>query len=115
MDLLAKHLRRRAEELGISHADAARRSGLSERRYSHYVTGIREPDLATLVRISRALQTSPNHLLGVDEQPKPTGRARALDRILSALQALSDPEFELLLTQIEAVANKRTKARKKKS
>ena len=64
MDALARALRTRAQELGLSHAAIARRIGVSERRYAHYVTGRNEPDLATLVRIAKALQTSPNELLG---------------------------------------------------
>ena len=64
MDIFANRLRERAAQLGISNAEAARRSGLDERRYAHYVTGRREPDLETLVRIARALGTSPSWLLG---------------------------------------------------
>ncbi|WP_312890263.1 helix-turn-helix domain-containing protein [Rhizobium laguerreae] len=45
MDILSKRLRERAEQLGISNAEAARRVGLDERRYAHYVAGRREPDL----------------------------------------------------------------------
>lgn len=53
-------------DLGLSDAEVARRAGLSARRYGNYVQGLREPDLATLVRISRALQTTPDALLGVE-------------------------------------------------
>src|SRR5690606_11426561 len=38
MDIFANRLRERAAQLGISNAEAARRSGLDERRYAHYVT-----------------------------------------------------------------------------
>lgn len=103
MELFAKRLRERAEELGIAHAEAARRSGLSERRYSHYVAGIREPDLATLVRISQALQTTPDALLGVGDKAKATPRSLLVDRINSALQNVSDDHLEVIALQTEAL------------
>ncbi len=63
MDIFAKRLRERAKQLGISNAEAARRIGLDERRYAHYASGRREPDLATLVNIAEILGTNPNWLL----------------------------------------------------
>lgn len=112
MDLFASRLRERAAELGIAHAEAARRAGLSERRYSHYVSGIREPDLATLVRIAEALQTTPDVLLGVAD-PKPASpRSRLMDRLNSAAQALVDEDLELVIVQTEALAGrKRSRSR----
>ena len=52
MDVFATKLRERAAQLGISNAEVARRAGLSERRYGHYVSGVREPDLRTLLTIA---------------------------------------------------------------
>lgn len=63
MDLFGKNLRRRARELSLSDAEVARRAGINERRYGFYVTGDREPDLATLARIASVLQTSVDDLL----------------------------------------------------
>jgi transcriptional regulator with XRE-family HTH domain len=114
MELFANSLRERAAELGISHAEAARRSGLSERRYSHYVSGIREPDLATLVRIATALQTTPNHLLGVGNKRQPSSRSLLVDRLNSAAQALSDHDLEVVVLQTEALTNRRSKKQQSK-
>ena len=61
----ASNLRRRAEELGISSAEVARRVGLSERSYANYVSGKRENDLAILVKITEILNSSPNLLIVV--------------------------------------------------
>lgn len=105
MELFAKRLRERAVELGISHAEVARRSGLSERRYAHYVRGIREPDLALLLRIADTLQTTPNDLLGVGDKRKPTARSLLLDRTASAAQVLSDHDLEIVAVQTEALAS----------
>ncbi len=104
MDTLAHSLRRRAEELGLSHAEIARRVGVSERRYGHYVSGRNEPDLATLLRIATVLQTSPNHLLGFEAEPEPTPRHLHLSRLLAAAYVMDDKELEITVIQAEAVA-----------
>lgn len=106
MDVFASRLRERAAELEISISEAARRCGLSERRFSNYSAGNREPDLATLVRIAAALQTTPNHLLEaaplVDDD-----RRLILDRLRSAGAALSSEDVSLLIVQAEAIAQYR--------
>lgn len=107
MDVFATKLRERAAQLGISNAEVARRAGLSERRYGHYVSGVREPDLRTLVTIAETLGTTPDALLGVAD-PKPSSQRQDLqDRILSALTALSDDDLQTLAIQIEALATAR--------
>jgi hypothetical protein len=47
----------------------ARRPGLSEPRYGYYVTGEREANLATLVRICEVLAATPNDLLLPEGKP----------------------------------------------
>ena len=107
MDTLAKSLRKRAEELGLSHAEIARRVGLSERRYAHYVAGRNEPDLATLVRIATILESTPNELLGFGNEMRRTGRDRLTDRLNVAAKSMDDRELEITVIQAEAVATKR--------
>jgi transcriptional regulator with XRE-family HTH domain len=104
MDSFAAKLRKRAEELQISNAEAAHRVGLSERRYAHYVTGAREPDLATLVKIARVLETTPNDLLSFGPEPKRSKRTLLRDRLLAATNALDDRALEIAVVQAEAVA-----------
>jgi transcriptional regulator with XRE-family HTH domain len=109
MELFATNLRKRAEELGISSAEVARRAGLSERRYGNYVSGRREPDLATLVRIATVLATTPNDLLTQqkDETEKsPEQFARA--RIAAASTVLRNDDLERVAIMIEALAAERT-------
>jgi transcriptional regulator with XRE-family HTH domain len=103
--MLGVRLRKRAEELGISNSEAARRSGLSEGRYGHYVRDKREPDLATLVRIAEALETTPSALLGFGAGKRERTQRTALKtRLTTAASAMSDRELELLVVQAEAVA-----------
>jgi transcriptional regulator with XRE-family HTH domain len=104
MDALARALRARAQELGLSHAAIARRIGMSERRYAHYVNGRNEPDLATLVRIAKALQTSPNELLGFAVETKRSKRTLLRDRLSAAAGAMDDRQLEMTVVQAEAVA-----------
>jgi transcriptional regulator with XRE-family HTH domain len=107
MEKFASNLRKRAEELGISNAEAARRSGLSERRYGNYVTGRREPDLATLVRIAKTLETTPNDLLGLGDESVPSHRKLLKDRLKSAANAMDDNQLEMAVIQAEALVSKR--------
>lgn len=104
MDILAARLKERAKQLGISNAEAGRRSGLDERRYAHYAAGRREPDLATLVKIASSLGTSPNWLLGVaPDGSRSSARSSLLDRLTKASTQMSERELRLVVTQVEAI------------
>ncbi|MCB5202613.1 helix-turn-helix transcriptional regulator [Neorhizobium sp. T786] len=109
MEPFATNLRRRAEQLGITHAEVARRSGLTERRYGNYVSGLREPDLQTLVRIASTLDVTIDELVGAGLAGR-AGTTEELfqERISAALKALSSNELRTLLTMIEALAATRT-------
>lgn len=106
MELFAFNLRKRAEELGISHAEVARRAGLSETRYGNYVSGRREPDLATLVRIAAVLGTTPNELLASD-LTLATPDELVRQRTISALTALRTDDLERVAIMVEALASAR--------
>ena len=107
MDGLGENLRKRADELGISNAEAARRAGLAERRYGNYVTGRNEPDLATLVRIAQVLKTSPNELLNFDGVTKTSSKGEILrDRIAAAVDVLGNTDRESIATFAEALVKK---------
>jgi transcriptional regulator with XRE-family HTH domain len=106
MDLFAANLRKRAEVLGISNAEVARRAKLSERRYGNYVSGRREPDLTTLVRIAAVLGTTPNDLLSSGARSPKAGEL-VRQRALAAIAALNADDLERVATMIEALASKR--------
>ena len=109
MEQLATNLRRRAEQLGISNAEVARRASLSDRRYGNYVNGSREPDLSTLVRISKVLGTSLDELVGANLPVRFDTRGEASqERIGAALQALHDEDLARLAIMIEALASARS-------
>jgi len=105
MDILAKRLKERSAQLGISNAEAARRIGLDERRFAHYAAGRREPDLATLLRIAEALGTTPNWLLAIEANSQTDKKmAELLDRFTNAASAMSLSELRMFVIQAEAIA-----------
>ena len=112
MQVFAQRIRERARELGLSDAEVARRSGLSERRYGYYATGEREPNLATLIRICEVLAASPNDLLLPEGKPPPqSGRDRLLARIIAATENLMPVDLELAACQLECLMAHRSGAR----
>jgi transcriptional regulator with XRE-family HTH domain len=103
MDLFAKRLRERARQLDLSDAEVARRAGLAERRYGHYVRGMREPDYATLVRICGVLDVTPNDLLLPDRPSRQSPHDRWLSRLIAAGRQLGLDDLRLAVRQIEAL------------
>lgn len=55
------------EARGGSQIELARKCGLSAARFNNYVQGTRTPDLDTLMRMAKALGSTPSHLLGFNE------------------------------------------------
>jgi len=120
---LGKRLRERARQLNLSDAEVARRAGLNERRYGHYVTGMREPNLETLVRICAVLEITPNEVLGFgatefSETREGTAEEReqaALRiRLLAASNTLDVDNLKLALKQIQVLLeHQREQSRKK--
>lgn len=106
MEPFATNLRLRAEQLGISNAEVARRAGLSDRRYGNYVSGRREPDLSTLVRIASVLAITVDELVGsTSNDGVRTSEEVFQERIASALQALRADDLQRLAVMIEALAS----------
>lgn len=104
MQIFTERLRQRAVDLGISNAQAARRVGILERRYANYITGEREPDLDMVAKIARALETTPDYLLGFGETHDEGKRAQLMARVNSAARMLPDNELELVAVQLDALA-----------
>ena len=108
MQAFQTRLRQRAKSLGLSDAEVARRAGLSERRYGHYVAGEREPNLATLVRISEVLALTPNDLLLPEPLTAPENERGGLEaRFQSAINSLERDDLELALRQVECLISHR--------
>ena len=102
MDIFANRLRARARQLGISNAEAARRAGLEERRYGHYIVGRCEPDLATFKKIAAVLATTPNWLLDAPE-PFDTDSEKSVlfERLRNAAGQMTKEQLALCVIQAE--------------
>ncbi|KQZ18196.1 hypothetical protein ASD50_22105 [Mesorhizobium sp. Root552] len=96
MQQFGNNLRRRARELDFTDAEVARRVGISERRYGFYVTGDREPDLATLLRIADILQADADRLLRPWEEAEPSKTDKLRAQIQSSAAALPGDRLQLL-------------------
>ena len=104
MEPFVKEVRRRAAALGITQSEIARRSGVSIRAFSHYLSERSEPNLATLVRIAEVLACTPNDLLGIGEATSPNNQDEQLrQRIGARCRQLDGPALRLALVLIEAV------------
>lgn len=106
MEQVGPRLRARALELQLSDAEVARRAGLMPTRYGHYVSGYREPDLATLVRICRVLGLRPDELLGYEE-PAATaadGLGERRSRLAAFAAVMDEASLDLALAVMQALA-----------
>lgn len=67
---ITDRIKSRREELGISQAELARRSGLKPPGISQYESGLRNPSYEALIRLSSALGVSTDFLVsGVNQSP----------------------------------------------
>lgn len=109
MDVFAQRLKQQARNLGLSDAEVARRCGLNERRYGHYVSGSREPNLETLVRICEVLGVTPNDLLGFGaDDGEENARSQLIDRVMAGVNVLNQDDLAVAVSQIEALVRHRT-------
>lgn len=97
-------MRQRARELGLTDTEVARRLGLSQARYAHYVNDKREPDFRTFANICRILATSPDRLFGFDPWPVPGSEAAVLhERIQAAAQGMTETTLRIAATVMDAL------------
>ena len=105
MEQVGPRLRARALELQLTDAEVARRAGLTSTRYGHYVSGYREPDLATLVRVCRVLGLRPDDLLGYDS---PCGQSDELQerrrRVMAFVEVMDAETLDLAIPVMQALA-----------
>ena len=105
MDGIGSRLRARARALGLSDAEIARRLGFGPSRYTNYISDLREPDFATLLRICELLETTPNIILGIGEQALPSTSAEALrERIALAARTMDADTLSVAVEVMNALA-----------
>ncbi|MCW5684215.1 MAG: helix-turn-helix transcriptional regulator [Pseudolabrys sp.] len=108
-----ERLRLRLEALNMTNVELAKRSQISERSISHYLTGRSEPNLAGLVRIAKAAGTTPNELLGVGTEPEKSDKVTGLKkRLLAASDMVPVDQLEALVVQAEALSQMQTRPKR---
>ena len=101
---LGQRLRDRARELGLADATVAERLGLSQQRYFNYVSDQTEPDYETLLRICRALNTTPNTALGIDPSwSEPDEAAMLRARITAAAGTMALPTLRVTAAIVDTL------------
>jgi transcriptional regulator with XRE-family HTH domain len=108
MKLFTKRVRERAKSIGLPLAEVARRAGLSERRFGHYASGRSEPDLASLIRIAEALDTTPNQLLGIEDAVD-TADDVLRRQVSAAVRLLDDHGLRVTLATVTALIEGRAR------
>lgn len=109
MQIFSRELKHRMQELDLSHADVARLSGITERAFSHYVTGRSEPSLEALVRIAEILACTPNDLLGLTRPDAVTAADRLRKRISGLCLRMDEATLKLTADVVAAIASWRGK------
>ena len=105
MQGMGARLRARARELGLSDTEVARRLDISQPRYANYVNDINEPDLATLVRICRALGIAPDEALGFADAPRQTADDVLRARITVATVSMDSARLRIAAALMDTLAS----------
>lgn len=108
MERFAEEIKHRLGTLGLSQAELARRAGVTERAFNHYMSGRSEPSLATLVRVSDVLGCTPNDLLlgseGVASREK---SGKLLAQANALCQCMDERNLMLAIDILKCIANPR--------
>ncbi|PDP88700.1 DNA-binding protein [Glycomyces fuscus] len=77
---IGRRVARRREELGLTHEELAQRAGMAPGYVAYLETHPPALSRSALYRLSRALHTSPDHLLGADTDTPPGAASTAAPR-----------------------------------
>jgi transcriptional regulator with XRE-family HTH domain len=97
-------LRKIRERRGLTQAELGRMAGLSSAAISQLETGSRRPNFTTLVCLSRALETTPNALLGVVDE---VSGEPYLQQLLRKIERLSSEEVTAVEGFVDYLDSKR--------
>lgn len=83
----------------------AERLGLSQQRYHNYVSDQTEPDYETLLRICRALDTTPNAVLGTEPPRAEPDEAEVLRaRIVATANTMAAATLRITAAVVDVLA-----------
>lgn len=101
-----ERLKQRADQLGLSGAEVARRLAITTDRYNKYENNRNEPDLETLVRIAEVLEVTAGQLLAMEPIPgldgsDADGRQRNRAELDACLQKMNDDELSFVVRMVK--------------
>ena len=100
-ETLGQRIRAQRIRLGMTQEELAERLYMKKSTISYYETDKKEMRASCLAEIARVLYTTPDYLLGFEEEKDPFEK-----EVQSLLQSITDEKVRsLLLTQIKAVSN----------
>lgn len=104
---LALHMAKVRNERGLSIKELADRTGLSEPSVKRLFTGEVHANFLKLIRVARAMEASPNELLGFsvsgpDRQERERGALEAVFAALGLSEEVNQHLVQAVLTAIEA-------------
>lgn len=94
MEKFGERLRARIGDLQISEAEAARKIGISARRFSYYLNNEREPDYDLLLKICKVFKITPDYLFGYAAEPH-LGNTPDLPIPVNDRDAIQIPEYDV--------------------
>jgi len=99
-EYFATRLKERRELLKLSQEDLADMIRSSQKQVSQWEAGKITPRTDSLLRLAEALQTTPNYLLGLTDEPERGAEGRGLSdreqQLLEIFRKLPDRQRELL-------------------
>lgn len=100
-ETLGQRIRAQRIRLGMTQEELAERLYMKKSTISYYETDKKEMRASGLAEIARALYTTPDYLLGFEEEKDPFEK-----EVYGLLQSITDEKVRaLLLAQIKAVSN----------
>ena len=96
-------IRQARQAIGITMRQLGKKVGCSEAAISNYELGKREPDYETLLKIGEVLGVSVSYLLGEGHDKKTLTISPEKQKLLKAVEGMSNDELVRLLKIIEAM------------
>lgn len=94
IEIIIKRIKERRMALGLSYQDVADATGLSKSTIQRYETGaIRKVPINQIEELARALHTSPNYLMGWDDNP---GYYTDIETAVLAQELKNHPQFRVM-------------------
>lgn len=101
MSIVGERIRDRRVQIGLSQEQLAHAIGSHQKQISRYEKGENDPTAEVVIRIAKALQTTPDWLLGFDDLEED------VSKIMQVIRSVKDKnQREALIEAIKAFADR---------